>query len=1160
MRDNKSKQPTPGQTQMHEHAPELEAEECRHLEEVLHEMESQYEALFGRSMWCVYIHDFEGRFLDANEAALTLLGYTREEITSLDFSALLEGDDLEYAFRIVEEIRKSSQKHPAEFRLKRKDGTFVWVEVEGTLTYRDGEPYAILGIARDITEHIKVEEVLRESEQKYRTLTDNLNVGVYRNTAGPQGKFIEANPAIVKMFGYKTKEEFLETKVADLYQNAEDREKFNNKMLHDGFVRFEELLLKKNDGTPFIGSVSAVAVENEQGVTYDGIIEDITEKKEAEEALRKSEEKYRTIITSIEDGYFEVDIAGNFTFFNDSLCRIFKTPRDELMNSQSKQYMDEDIYKTVFETFNAVYQTGEPARAFDWEITRKDGTRRVVEASISLITDSQGSPTGFRGIVRDITDRKEAEKALQKRAEEFRLIFENAKDAIFWADPETGYIIKCNRAAEDLLEKKREDIMGHHQTEIHPHEQADFYSNLFESCVRGEGSVDEEGEVMTASKTVKPVHLTASVTVVGGRPIVQGIFRDITERKQAERELKESEERYRSLIEFAPEGIITMSTEGVVTSCNTSVLEKTGYKREEIIGNHFSMLKFLQKEDILMYSKLFDSVLRGEESRTLEAVLLDKKGNPYTSEIRTKLMNREGKVIGILVMARDITERKRTEKQLETLFEASKLINSTMDMEKIFSFVADSVQELVGFDHFMVFLVSDDKRFIHRKYAVGKIRDKTKGEYLTYGEGLVGSCISNKEIIFLENAHKDERAKKITGLTEPFVSQIVVPLIVEDICVGALHVSKGKENAYDQKDIDVLKPLSEVVSSAIRNSVLYNEITRFGEELERRIAERSRRVQILLSTRQSLQRERSWRGGLTTIVESMNALGFDRCGIFLVNSMRKTMEYQFGKGFELPEKGTAVSLRNTDYFGVRCVSEKKTVYIKEYTKGDGKQVTSESHSFVWVPIIVQNEAFAALSADNIESNRAVTEEDVKDLEILAGMCAVFIDRTRVLVEPVAESLLKTEIKDWLDAAECYLVFEKNPVKSLRIFCDLVTHGIPGFVISRVHPDKIKMKYKLARTPMLWLTQSETESALNPNDLSKLNYIVEDFTRKSEESVILLDGLEYLVTQVGFSTVIKYVEELKDVVVVNNSRLIISFHEGTLSLRERSILEKGCVLL
>ena len=197
MKDFKSKkQPVHGRTQMREHYGQ-EAEECTLGEDVLQEIETRYEALFTRTMWCVYIHDFEGRFLDANEAALTLLGYAREEITSLDFSALLEEDDLENAFRIVEEIRKGSQKHPAEFRLKRKDGSSVWVEAEGTLIHWKGQPSAILGIARDITEHRKVEEILRESEQKYRTLTDNLNVGVYRNTAGPKGKFIEANPAIV---------------------------------------------------------------------------------------------------------------------------------------------------------------------------------------------------------------------------------------------------------------------------------------------------------------------------------------------------------------------------------------------------------------------------------------------------------------------------------------------------------------------------------------------------------------------------------------------------------------------------------------------------------------------------------------------------------------------------------------------------------------------------------------------------------------------------------------------------------------------------------------------------------------------------------------------------------------------------------------------------
>jgi hypothetical protein len=176
------------------------------------------------------------------------------------------------------------------------------------------------------------------------------------------------------------------------------------------------------------------------------------------------------------------------------------------------------------------------------------------------------------------------------------------------------------------------------------------------------------------------------------------------------------------------------------------------------------------------------------------------------------------------------------------------------------------------------------------------------------------------------------------------------------------------------------------------------------------------------------------------------------------------------------------------------------------------------------------------------------------------MCAAFIDRTRVLVEPVAEKRLKTEFKHWLEPSECYIVMEKNPEKSLVIFCDLVNHGIPGFVISRMYPEKIKRRFKLVQTPMLWLSNSETENALNPNDLSKLNYIIQDFSKKSEESVILLDGVEYLITQVGFPTVIKHIEELKDIVVMNNSRLIISLHKGTLSVKECSILEKGATIL
>jgi PAS domain S-box-containing protein len=116
-------------------------------------------------------------------------------------------------------------------------------------------------------ELMQAEESLRESEEKYRSLTNNLNVGVYRNTIGPKGKFIEANPAIVEMFGYDSREEYLEVSVSDLYMNPEDRKKYNAKILRDGFVKNEELHLRKKDGTSFIGSVFAVAVKDEKGDT-----------------------------------------------------------------------------------------------------------------------------------------------------------------------------------------------------------------------------------------------------------------------------------------------------------------------------------------------------------------------------------------------------------------------------------------------------------------------------------------------------------------------------------------------------------------------------------------------------------------------------------------------------------------------------------------------------------------------------------------------------------------------------------------------------------------------------------------------------------------------------------------------------------------------------
>lgn len=632
------------------------------------------------------------------------------------------------------------------------------------------------------------------------------------------------------------------------------------------------------------------------------------------------------------------------------------------------------------------------------------------------------------------------------------------------------------------------------------------------------------------------------------------VFRDITERKRADEALQSEKDKLNALMD----GLVRTEIGIDIVKSDYTILFQSQFLKERF-GDVTGSLCYKSYRGLKTPCSVCPARRAVETGKPQSAEAPGMNGRTYEI-ISAPFPNPDGSVDKAVEVVMDITERKRAEIQLRDLFEASKLINSTMDIDKIFKFISDSYQELVGFDNFMIFLVSEDKTHLYPAYASDEIRGKVKNLVLKYGEGLVGHCVRTKETLLLKNAHTDPRALKIKGVTEPFTSQIVVPLIVEGGCVGAIHISKSAESAYDQDDVDALKPLSEVISSAVKNSRLYEEIKKSSLELEKRIEKRSGKIEILLNTRQKLQREGSWERGLIAITEAMCMLGFERCGVFLVNSMRKTLDYHFGKEVSLPRKGVSVPLSDSDYFGVKCVLEKKTILVRDCTAVKGKEIVPGAKSFVWVPIIVQNEAFAALAVDNIKSERTITEEDVKDLEILASMCAVFIDRTRILVEPAAEKMLKTELKYWLEPSEGYIVTEKKPEKSLEIFSDLVTHGIPGFVISRTFPEKLKKRYQLVRTPVLWFSRAERKDSISPDDLPKLIYLVGDFTMKSEESVILLDGLEYLLTQVNSETVLNFLQEVRDVVILNNSRLIIPLHKDALASGEFSILEKEFTVL
>jgi PAS domain S-box-containing protein len=157
-------------------------------------------------------------------------------------------------------------------------------------------------------------------------------------------------------------------------------------------------------------SITSKGDPKEADARFIAVARNVTESMKNLEALTRSEEKYRSIIDSMQEGYFETDRDGRFTFVNNSICEILGYDCDSLIGMIYSQYVDAENEKKVYEVFNRVFKTRKPERSFDWEIIRKDGSRRIIETSVSLMLNSDGAPAGFRGIVHDITARKKAEE------------------------------------------------------------------------------------------------------------------------------------------------------------------------------------------------------------------------------------------------------------------------------------------------------------------------------------------------------------------------------------------------------------------------------------------------------------------------------------------------------------------------------------------------------------------------------------------------------------------------------------------------------------------------------------------------------------------------------------------------------------------------------
>jgi PAS domain S-box-containing protein len=316
--------------------------------------------------------------------------------------------------------------------------------------------------------------------------------------------------------------------------------------------RTAQLEMIRKDGTTVWVETKAYFMrdENLKPIGIMGVTRDITDRKQSEESLYQSEEKYRTILEDIQEGYFEVDLAGNFTFFNDSLFRYFGYSKEELMGMNYRQYTDKEHSEELFQAYNKVYNTGKSTEGFDWQIIRKDGTKRYVEASISLQKDSSGQPIGFKGIARDITENKKVEEALKKNEEQYRLLADNMTAHIWLMDLSTRKTIYVSPSVEKMYGYTLDEIPNISLKKLLTAESVqkmlDAFSNeMPKALAKPLPYVHKYAlEMEACHKDGYLFWIEVDYSILrdkNGKPaFLLGETRDITERKRAEEKLKET--------------------------------------------------------------------------------------------------------------------------------------------------------------------------------------------------------------------------------------------------------------------------------------------------------------------------------------------------------------------------------------------------------------------------------------------------------------------------------------------------------------------------------------------------------------------------------------------------------------------------------------------
>lgn len=511
----------------------------------------------------------------------------------------------------------------------------------------------------EIVARKRMEEALRKSEEKFQDLFDNMQDALF--IQAQDGHLVKVNREACERLGY-SREELLELSPADLEtpEQAGTFEERAETLRRQGQLLFETVRRRRN-GTVFPVEVSARAFEADGQQLILSVCRDITERKRAVEALRRSEESYRQLFEQSVDGII-VTVEGKIVEANRAFCAIHGASLNEITGMESVSLIHPEERETAAQRVESLLSGERMVESFIYRSSWPDDSRKWVELRSKLI--QWGGQTAIQTIVRDITEQKRAEEALRESEERFRQMIEFSPLPVAVLSP-TRTVEYLNAKFMETFGYTLEEVPRATDWYYLAYPEASYRHRMKEEWVRAVASAvarnstiqSIEAEVVCKDGSTRIMEILS--TTVGSKLLA--LFNDLTERKQAERALQETNEALRTLIHAAPVAIIAFDRDGKVKLWNPAAEQMLGWREAEVLGQD---LPHVGDDTVVEHKALRERVLQGETLTSIEIRRRKKEGSPIDMSFSAApLHDAEGRVTGVMSVYVDISERKRAREE-----------------------------------------------------------------------------------------------------------------------------------------------------------------------------------------------------------------------------------------------------------------------------------------------------------------------------------------------------------------------------------------------------------------------------------------------------------------------------------------------------------------